>query len=176
MTTTSAHLKILVNRSTIWHWQRVGNLILFYYICAAVCGLSFFLLLWCLKSEVCRFRHNVVNLHSLFPEPPFLPLTCHKTQTLHQWFSAMCQWDPRVARFHYIKPLQWIFHWLVSILWLNMCKPVKSADGENKKTALLGPDSMWLKTTALPKAGVTVKILKKTWLYWERFPADACYK
>lgn len=44
-----------------------------------------------------------------------------------------------------------------------MCKPVKSADGEKKqkKTALLGPDSMWLKTTALQKAGVTERFFKK---------------
>lgn len=97
-----------------------------------------------------------IYLHCLFPKPPL-----HKTQTLHQWFSAMCLWDPRVAGFHYKEPLQWTFHWLVSTLWLNMCKPVKSADGETgwiKKTltsALLGPFSMWLKSTALQEAGVT---------------------
>ena len=57
--------------------------------------------------------------------------------------SAMCQWDPRVAGF---LSLQWPFHWLVSILWLNMCKPVKSADGKTvwiknkqQKNSTLGP-------------------------------------
>lgn len=70
-----------------------------------------------------------------FPNPR--PLTCHKTQTLHQWFSPMCQWDPRVAGLHSKEPLQWLFHWLVSMLWLNVCKPVKSTE-KKKKTALLG--------------------------------------
>ena len=93
--------------------------------------------LWCLSSEVCGFRHNA--------EPPSPPLHVIK----HKHYinsSAMCQWDPRVAHF---LSLQWLFHWLVSILWLNMCKPVKSADGEtgwikktNKKTAFLGPDNV----------------------------------
>lgn len=117
-----------------------------------------FLLLWCPKSEVCGFRHNAAHLHS------FPPFTCRITQTLQPEFSAMCQWDPIVAGCPYKEPLEWIFHWLVSILWLNMCKPVKSADGKTRwmtkknKAALLGPDRMWLKTTALQKAGVTEKI------------------
>lgn len=62
------------------------------------------------------------------PKPPF---TCDKTQTLHQRFSAMCPSDPRVAGFHYKGPPRWMIHWLVSIRRLNVCKPVRRADGKD---------------------------------------------
>lgn len=92
---------------------------------------------------------------------------------------------PMSSRFSF----QWTTSVVVSLVSFHSvaeyAKPVKSADGETgwinikgKKTALLGPDSMWLKTTALQKAGVTEKIFfqkKMMWLYWEKFPADACY-
>ena len=87
-----------------------------------------------------KFADSGTTLNLL---PPPLHVIKHKHYINS---SAMCQWDPRVAHF---LSLQWLFHWLVSILWLNMCKPVKSADGEtgwikktNKKTAFLGPDNV----------------------------------
>lgn len=168
--------------SMIWHWT--------------ICWQSDLLLLHlCSTSWIVFFCHyGALNLKYAdpgttpftntvrFPNPFFSPFTCHKTQTLHQWFSAMCQWDPRVAGFHSNEPLKWLFHWLVSILWLNMCKPVKSVDGETakknpKKQHSWAPTACGGKLTALQKAGVTENIKEKTlWLYWEEFPADACYK
>lgn len=52
----------------------------------------------------------------------------------------------------------------------NMWKPVKSA-----------PDSMWFRSMAPQEAVVTESLyvfflFLKKWLYWEKHPADTCYK
>lgn len=124
-----------------------------------------FLRVWCLKTEVCLFEY----LHSPFPKPTFFPpldvINMNTTSVVLSHVSVGRQ----SSRFSFqpTVTLWWLFHWLFSILWFNMCKPVKSADGESVKT-LLGLNSMWLKTTALQKAGVTnekdVTVLKKNFL------------
>lgn len=90
--TTSAHLKILES-TCLWYgiWQYVGNLTFFYYICAALCGLSFSVimvpLIWSLRIQAQRWTS-------------FFPLACHKTQILHQWFSYVPV-TPKSSRFSF---------------------------------------------------------------------------
>lgn len=93
----------------IIHWQ--SDL---YYICAALCGLSFFLSLSCLKSS--SFIHSthththtpLTNMGCFLKFPP--PWACDKRQTPHQWLSATCMRDPKAAGLHSNKPVEWLFN------------------------------------------------------------------
>lgn len=127
MWTTSAHLKILQSKG-LWYgiWQYVGNLTLFCFICAALCGLSFFCCC-ChyLALNVCWLKHNTVYLHNLHSTPP-IHLIKHKYYI--SGFSYVAVRPERDQVFIITMTPQQPFHWSVSILWLSMCKPVKSAN------------------------------------------------
>lgn len=103
-------------------WQYVGNLTLFYYICAALHRLSFSESMvpwnWSLLIHV---PTKPVPKRHLYP-----PFRCHK----HQHYISRPQ--PCVQPSFTLQP----FHWLFSIFCLNMCKPVEPADGESVKKTL----------------------------------------